>query len=243
MVSNRWRPIGVRLGGMACVLACTFSLFGQTPASAETLAEALASAYMNNPTLDAERARQRATDEQVPQALSGWRPTVVANGDAGVEYNNTNTAKSAGTEPAGLSIELNQPLFRGFRTINQTKAAEANVRAGRETLLSVEQQLLFDSASVFVDVIRDREIVRLRRKNVAFLSEQLRASNSRFEVGEITRTDVSQSNARLSLSRSNLAIQVSPISATFSVHPLCRLQLLQRPAPSHLPKHPPPVPR
>lgn len=214
MSDRRLDPIGWKSGLMACSMACGLVLGAETPASAETLAQALASAYLNNPTLRAERARQRASDELVPQALSGWRPTVIASGDAGVEHNDTSTAKSTSTEPAGLAIELSQPLFRGFRTINQTKAAEASVRAGRESLLSVEQQLLFDSVSIFVDVIRDREIVRLRRKNVAFLTEQLRASNARFEVGEITRTDVSQSNARLSLSRSNLANAVSNLQTS-----------------------------
>ncbi len=178
---------------------------GSGPASAETLAQALAWAYEGNPLLRAERARQRGTDEQVPQALSGWRPTIVANGDVGVQHNDTNTTPSQRTDPAGFTIELNQPIFRGFRTINQTKSAEANVRAGRQNLLAVEQELLFDTVQAFADVVRDRQIVHLRTKNVSFLVEQLKAAKARFEVGEITRTDVSQSNARLSLSRSNLS--------------------------------------
>ena len=193
--------------GIARKVACgllmgTAVLATATPARAESLAQALASAYSNNPTIRAERARQRATDEQVPQALSGWRPTVTTFADAGLQRN---FVSGSSTEPAGISIELNQPIFRGFRTINQTKVAESNVEAGRQNLLAVELSILFDAASAFMNVIRDREIVRLRRKNVAFLGEQLRASKARFDVGEITRTDVSQSNARLSLSRSNLA--------------------------------------
>ena len=182
------------------------------PASvkAETLAQALASAYRNNPSLQAERARQRATDEQVPQALSGWRPTITLNGDAGLEHNRSDgdgiTVRKGNLEPRGLSIELNQPIFRGFRTINETKQAEANVQAGRQNLLAVEQQVLFDAASAFLNVVRDRRIVNLREKNVTFLREQLRAAQARFNVGEITRTDVAQSRARLSLSISNLSV-------------------------------------
>lgn len=187
------------------------------PSKAESLAQALTSAYTSNPALRAERARQRATDEQVPQALSGWRPTVTATGDAGVEHNRSRfetvtggvsgiSTRKGNTEPAGISIELNQPVFRGFRTVNETKRAESNVEAGRQNLLAVEQQVLFDASSAFMNVVRDREIVGLRVRNVTFLREQLRAAQARFSVGEITRTDVAQSRARLSLSRSNLAV-------------------------------------
>ena len=189
---------GLALGALAATS-------GNAYAHGETLAQALASAYANNPTIRAERARQRATDEQVPQALSGWRPTISADADAGIEWDDTNTTNTTETEPAGFAIQLSQPIFRGFRTINETKRAESNVEAGRQTLLAVEQQVLFDAASAFMNVIRDREIVRLRRRNVSFLGQQLQASNARFDVGEITKTDVSQSNARLSLSRSNLS--------------------------------------
>ncbi len=187
------------------------------PLKAESLAQALISAYQGNPALRAERARQRATDEEVPQALSGWRPTVIANGEAGVQRTETkldtdgaggvNTVtRNGNTEPAGFSIELNQPVFRGFRTVNETKRAESNVEAGRQNLLAVEQQILFDAATAFMNVVRDRQIVNLRVKNVQFLREQLRAAQARFNVGEITRTDVSQSRARLSLAISNLSV-------------------------------------
>lgn len=198
--------------------ACFASVFAlvfvasqlNTPAAAETLAQALASAYRSNPTILAERARQRATDEQVPQALSGWRPTVVATGDAGVQETSNNTSggptTSRGTEPAGIAIELTQPIFRGFRTVSETARAESNVKAGRQNLLAVEHQVLFDAATAFMNVIRDREIVNLRMRNVTFLREQLKAADARFGVGEITKTDVAQSRARLSLSVSNLAV-------------------------------------
>ncbi|MGI9462969.1 MAG: TolC family protein, partial [Aestuariivirgaceae bacterium] len=131
-----------------------------TAASAETLAQALTSAYRENPQLLSERARQRVTDEQVPQALSGWRPTVIANGDAGLQHTDTKTGAGTAntdTEPAGVSIELSQPIFRGFRTINETRRAESNIEAGRQNLLSVEQQVLFDASTAFMNVVRDRQ--------------------------------------------------------------------------------------
>lgn len=178
-----------------------------TPATAaETIASALASAYEGNPTLRAERARQRATDEQVPQALSGWRPTVIANGDGGVEWSGVHPGTNHRTAPATASVNLSQPIFRGFKTVSSTRLAEANVAAGRQNLLAVEQEVLLDGATAFMNVLRDRAIVDLRIKNVSVLSEQLKASQVRFDVGEITRTDVEQSRARLSLSQAELAV-------------------------------------
>ncbi|MGQ0484191.1 MAG: TolC family outer membrane protein [Hyphomicrobiales bacterium] len=180
-------------------------VFFSAPASAETLNEALASAYSGNPALRAERARQRATDEQVPQALSGWRPTVTAQGDAGHNWSNTNTAPSTESDPAGVSISLAQPVFRGFKTINGTKAAEATVAAGRQDLLAVEQDILFRAVQAYMNVLRDRQIVAFRQKNASVLEEQLRAATARFEAGETTRTDTAQARARFSQSQSSLS--------------------------------------
>lgn len=183
-------------------------------AQAESLAAALKSAYMNNPSLQADRARQRGVDENVSQALSGWRPTVTANGDAGAQKSNSTGVKSVKTNPAGFSITLNQPLFRGFKTVAGTKQGEAVVNAGRQQLLAVEQQVLLDGATAYMDVIRDRDIAALRRKNVSFLLSQLAASNARFAVGEITRTDVAQSRARLASSRADLAVARANLAAS-----------------------------
>lgn len=175
------------------------------PASAETLNEALAAAYSGNPALGAERARQRATDELVPRALSGWRPTVTAEGDAGHNWSNSNISPSTESDPAGVSISLAQPLFRGFKTIYGTRAAEASVKAGRQTLLAVEQDILFRAVAAYANVLRDRQIVAFRQKNVAVLQEQLRAATARFEAGETTRTDTAQARARLGQSQASLA--------------------------------------
>lgn len=212
-----------RFGAWGIVGALAFSLlFGSAAVNAETLSEALASAYSGEPTLRAERARQRATDEQTPQALSGWRPTVDAGADAGIANTDTDpnpTGTRSGTSyPADFSITLTQPVFRGFKTVKGVKRAEATVEAGRQNLLAVEQQTLFDTVQAYMNVIRDRRILMLRQRNVTVLREQLRASNERFNVGEVTRTDVAQSRARLSLSESTVAEAKSNLAASIATY-------------------------
>ena len=173
--------------GLSLALAFVVQDANHSPAGAESLRKALARAYMRNPQLGAERARQRATDEAVPQALDGWRPTVTANGDYGVVHQHIKTkrpiTRNTNTrDTGGFSISLNQPVFEGLRTHFGTKQAEATVEAGRQTLLNVQQTVLLDGVTAYMDVIRDRTIVALRRKNVAVLSEQLRASKARFDT-------------------------------------------------------------
>jgi outer membrane protein len=183
-------------------------------AQGETLNEALASAYQYNPQLDAERARLRATDEEVTRARSGFRPVIQGNADLTYQYNRTE--RPFGTtenelKPKGYSIDAVQPLFSGFRVINAVNEAEASVRAARETLRAVEQSVLLQAVTAFMDVVRDQAIVRLRENNVNVLSRELKATEDRFAVGEVTRTDVAQAQARragsvsaLDLARANL---------------------------------------
>ncbi len=185
-------------------------------ASAETLQEAFAKAYMGNPTLRAARARQRATDELVPQALSGWRPTVTVQGNAthteqwsrgqNLFFPGNITTKSV-TNTDAISITLAQPVFRGFETVERTKVAEANVRAGRQNLLATEQGVLFDAVQAYMNVYSGRQLVALQERNVAVLQGQLKAANERFNVGEITRTDVAQARASLSAAKGALSDQ------------------------------------
>jgi len=173
---------------------------------AETLHQALSSAYATNPALEAERARLRALDEEVPRAKSGYRPNIFGNAD--VESRYTKSAPSIAADgslyPSGYGVNLNQPIFRGFQTLNAVREAEATVRAGRENLRAVEQQTLADGVTSYVDVIRDGAIVRLRRNNVRVLSRELKATQDRFSVGEVTRTDVAQSESRRAGSISDL---------------------------------------
>jgi outer membrane protein len=183
-------------------------------ASAQSLQEALTQAYRQNPQLDAQRATLRATDESVAQANAGYRPRVTGNAD--VAYNRTDTRPQTTTgstdlHPRGFGVTVSQPIFSGFRTLNAVRAAEANVRAGRETLRAVEQTVLLAAATAFVDVVRDQAIVRLSENNVNVLTNQLRATQDQFAVGEVTRTDVAQAEARragavsaLEVARANL---------------------------------------
>lgn len=182
-------------------------------AQAESLNQALADTYRYNPRIDAERARLRATDEGVSQAISGYRPVI--RGSADINFQNTNVRPDTPTEgrvtPKGYSIDLNQNLFNGFQTTNRVNEAEASVRAGRETLRDIERTVLFEAVSAYMNVVRDRAIVRLRQNNVRVLSRELQATKDRFSVGEVTKTDVAQSNARragavsaLQLARANL---------------------------------------
>lgn len=201
------------LGALAVPL-----MFLPSTANAETLYEALASAYSGNPTLRAERARQRATDEATPQALSGWRPTVDAELNSG--FLDTKTEPSPGstrtTRPTDLAITLSQPIFRGFKTVQGVKQAEAVVEAGRQNLLQVEQQTLFDTVTAYMNVIRDRRVLQLRQRNVKTLQEQLRSTQERFNVGEVTKTDVSQAQAQLALSQSTVAAAKSNLAASIA---------------------------
>lgn len=210
-----------RVRGMVGVLVLPLLLI--SPAvNAETLNEALASAYSGNPILRAERARQRATDEQTAQALSGWRPRIDAGAAAGIQDTDVEPdptgALSGTTRPADFSIVLTQPVFRGFKTVRGVKRAEATVEAGRQNLLAVEQQTLFDTVQAYMNVIRDRRVLALRQRNVTVLREQLRSSQERFNVGEVTRTDVAQSRARLSLSESTVAQAKSNLAASIATY-------------------------
>lgn len=183
------------LGGVALLagLGC-----GIEPVSAETLKEALALAYDNNPRLLSSRAELRATDEFVPQALSGWRPTVTVDGQVGREWEDSSEAGSDDLTPRAANLGVTQPLYRGGRTVAGTRQAENQVLAQREVLESVEQDVLFEAVVAFMDVLRDEAVLRLNINNEQVLQRQLEAARDRFEVGEITRTDVAQAESRLS---------------------------------------------
>lgn len=194
----------------AALLAAT--ALTATAASAETLFGALTKAYQNNSTLNYERAGVRVTDENVPIAKSGYRPTIGATGS--IDY--TSTERSAGSAritTGSFGVQVNQTLFDGFQTRNNVRAAESQVRAAQFNLTNQEQNILFDAASAYMDVIRDRQIAVLTEQNLSFLTEQSRAARSRFEVGEGTRTDVAQADA----SRSAAVAQLSAARAQAQV--------------------------
>lgn len=169
--------------------------------SAETLFGALTKAYQLNSTLNYNRAGVRVTDENVPIAKSGWRPTIGASGS--IDY--TATEGRSRLTTGSFGVQIDQTLFDGFQTRNNVRAAEAQVRASVESLRNEEQNTLFDAASAYMDVIRDRRIAVLTEQNLKFLTEQSRAARSRFEVGEGTRTDVAQADASRSAAVAQLA--------------------------------------
>jgi outer membrane protein len=195
---------------MALAAGATFA----PGASAETLEIALTQAYQNNPSLNAQRAAVRATDEGVPTALSGYRPRVTANASAGESYQQTKTKITTpgapspfvnlnGTVyPVTYGVTATQTLFNGFQTGNRTRQAESLVFAARETLRSTEQTVLLNAATAYMNLLRDTAILDLQKRNVEVLQEQLRQTRDRFNVGEVTRTDVAQSESRLAAGRS-----------------------------------------
>jgi TolC family type I secretion outer membrane protein len=174
-------------------------------AAAQTLDQALALAYQNNPTLLGERAALRATDEGVSQALAGWRPTIQFEGDAGVSdistLSNFGGGGSAETDdtlnPYSYSVSVVEPLYRGGRTVAETESAENLVDAGRAQLTVVEQTVMLDAVTAYMDVLQIQSELELNRNNERVVRRQLEAAQDRFEVGEVTRTDVAQAEARL----------------------------------------------
>ncbi len=170
------------------------------PGWSETLVDALAAAYTNNPTLLSARAALRATDEEVPQALADWRPTVEVEGSVASQAVQTNTTtgdQRQHRDPRSLAFSVTQPLFRGGRTQAATREAEESVLAQRARLLSTEQDVLLSGVTAYVNVVRDTSVLELNRSNELVLSRQLEAAQDRFRVGEITRTDVHQAESRL----------------------------------------------
>ena len=172
-----------------------------TPASAQTLTEAFAYTYNNNPQILAQRALLRATDEQVPQALSNWRPTVTLTGTAGFERAGI-AARGSSTqfssfEPRAADLRITQPLYRGGRTEAQTRQAINTVQSTRAQTLGVETQVFQSVAQTYLDVVRDQTLVEVNRSNEQVLRRQLEAKQDRFRVGEVTRTDVAQAESQL----------------------------------------------
>ncbi len=193
------------------------------PACAETLADAIALAYDSNPTLQAQRATQRQLDESWVQARSGYRPTLSASAQetyqetrtpGGRGYADTNgdgipdTLVSTSIHTANAAsgtLTLTQPIWTGGRVGAAVSAAEADILQGRENLRRVESQVLGAVIQAYVDVRRDQEAVRIYENNLGVLTRQFEESKARFDVGEITRTDVAQAEARLEASRASLA--------------------------------------
>jgi outer membrane protein len=198
---------GICLGAMAC-LGFTGLGFAGSTASAESLPEALVKAYQSNPQLNAERARQRATDENVPQALAGYRPQIIASLSGGLQAVRNllpdNTVQSATLKPWIIGVTVTQTLFNGFKTASSVRVAELQVQSGREALRNVGQGVLLDAVTAYTNVLANQSLVDAQRSNVSFLQETLAITNRRLKAGDVTPTDTSQAEARLSRGMADL---------------------------------------
>jgi outer membrane protein len=179
-----------------------------TGARAETVAEALVKAYQSNPQLNAERARQRATDENVPQALAGYRPQTAASLGIGLQAVRDllpdNTIQRATLKPWTIGVTVTQTLFNGFKTANSVRVAEFQVQSGREALRNVGQGVLLDAVTAFTTVLANQSLVDAQHVNVTSLRETLGVAQKRLAAGDVTPTDISQAEARLARGQSDL---------------------------------------
>ncbi len=217
---------GVKLFTGAAVSVLLMALAGPAPALADTIEAALVRAYQNNPQLNAQRAQVRSTDENVPQALSGYRPKVSLSASAGYQYTDTNTTAGGSpttvvrTEthganaPRSAGLTVSQTLFNGNQTANRTRAAESQVSGAREALRVLDQSVLLQAASIYMDYLRDSAIVEVQKSNVRVLEQTLKQTRDRFNVGEVTRTDVAQSEAQLAAGKTQLLTAESNLTTT-----------------------------
>ncbi|TAH33056.1 MAG: type I secretion protein TolC [Alphaproteobacteria bacterium] len=171
-------------------------------AHAETLQEAMLDAYKQNPTLQAKRVELRAVDETLAEALSGYRPTVSLDANAGISKSDSNSSSLTSSNddtltPRAAALTVVQPLFRGGRTVAATNRAEFDIQSTRAELHQTEQQILLSAVAAYMDVLHDRAVVELNQNNQNVLERQLKATEDRFTVGELSRTDVSQAESRV----------------------------------------------
>ncbi len=183
-------------------LTVSFMLFSSV-SYADTLKQILSYSYENNLTLLADRTAQKITDEEVSKAKSGYRPYISADGSIGKSHNsqefiNTTGKQTYNQTPKSVQLSLNQPIFSGLSTMNSVQAAKKQVQAGRHGLLSSEQVVLLQTAAAYMDVIRDKAVLDLQENQEKVLKKHLDSYRKRFKAGELTRTDVAQSEARAS---------------------------------------------
>ena len=170
-----------------------------------SLTDILRDVYLDNPTIEQARSELKAVHESLPQAHAGWKPSVDATAAiTAADIDGSNFGGSDGSTEKAIGIGLNQPLFRGGRTLAEIRAAKYEIAAARFAILNVEQDVLLLAVQVYMDVIRDRALVRLGQQNRDVILRQLEATRERFEVGELTRTDVAQAEARLARAEADL---------------------------------------
>jgi len=214
---------GVKALTSAAVAALLLASSSVTPVLADTIEAALVRAYQNNPQLNSQRASVRVTDENVPQALSGYRPKVAITASSGYQY--TDALSSAGGArvdykggqvPISVGGTVTQTLYNGQQTANRTRVAEGQVSAAREGLRVLEQSVMLAAATIYMDYLRDSATLEVQRSNVRVLEQTLKQTRDRFNVGEVTRTDVAQSEAQLAAGRTQLLTAESTLTTTRS---------------------------
>ncbi|HUF87970.1 MAG TPA: TolC family outer membrane protein [Thermohalobaculum sp.] len=231
-------------GLRGCAAALVLALACPAGAAAGSLADALVAAYRNSPELAAARADVKILSERAVQARAQGRLRVEGNLSNEIslfERSRGSSAVAGGDRfdfafPSSVSLGFTQPLYTGGQVENATEAAETRISAQEAALVATEQVLLLDAVTAFMNVRRDAELVDVARNNVGVLSQQLRAASERFEVGEITRTDVEQARARFAAAQSRLAAQTGALEVSRQVY----LQVVGEPAGELVP--PPPLP-
>src|SRR5712691_4912531 len=207
---------GVKVITTAAAVVLLIAYGGPMPALADTIEAALVRAYQNNPQLNAQRAQVRSTDENVPQALSGYRPKVALTASAGYQYTDVNSTQGGtpttinrteihgANPPRSAGLTVTQTLYHGQQTANRTRAAESQVSGAREALRVLEQSVLLSAATIYMDYLQNAAIVEVQNSNVRVLEQTVKQTRDRFNVGEVTRTDVAQSEAQLAAGRTQL---------------------------------------
>ena len=188
-------------------------------ANAATIFEAMGSAYTNNPTLQAQRAYLRAVDENVAIAKSGFRPTLALEGKYSDSHiHNEKQPVTPDGYDESVSAVVSQPIFNGFSTWNTVKAADNTVKAEQSNLYNVEQQILLEASTAYLNVVRDESIVKLQVNNEKLLKKRMEETKERFNVGEVTRTDVAQAEARYSQARSDRIAAEGNLAASKAIY-------------------------
>jgi len=215
--------MGLRSVHGVAVTILLMTMAGQAPALADTIEAALVRAYQSNPQLNAQRAQVRSTDENVSQALAGYRPQAAITASAGYQYTDTYGIAPAaegeihGTNaPRSVGATVTQTLYNGNQTANKTRAAESQVSGAREGLRVLEQTVLLNAATIYMDFLRDGAIVEVQRSNVRVLLETLDQTKERFRVGELTNTDVAQADAQLAAGKTQELAAEATLTTTRS---------------------------
>lgn len=218
-----YRRTGFRVGWPVLCLVAIGNLATIASSVAETLPEALVKAYQSNPQLNADRARQRGTDENVPQALAGYRPQIVAGLSAGLQAVRNllpdNSVQGATLRPWTIGVTVTQVLFNGFKTANSVRVAEFQVQSGREALRNTGQGVLLDAVTAYMNVLANQALVEAQRTNVTVLREIQATTKRRLDAGDVTPTDTAQAEARLSrgladLNAAEVALAISKATYT-----------------------------